>query len=355
MNDGLTDASSSPAPEIAAPRSDQGVPVQSPWTSIVRYVGRWDEAGVFAALLVAFGVAAVLSPDFLNIDNLAGILQDVTFLGLVAVGVTVALLAGEIDISVGSTYGLAAVVTALLFQDGLATPIAVLGGLGVGIAAGFANGVVSAFLRVPAIIVTLATLGIYRTFSLVLTNQTTVSGLPEGRFFFSRLGTSTILGSVSWLSLIFLAIAAIVALVLRKTSFGFRVYSVGSNPEAARLVGMHVLRIRVAVLVISGLMASIAGVLSVGYLDAATATEGSGYELDALAAVIIGGAKLSGGRGKIGGTLLGLFIMGIIRNILVLANVDTNWQQAVSGAVLLAAVAMDVFARRRKGGGIDIA
>jgi ribose/xylose/arabinose/galactoside ABC-type transport system permease subunit len=313
-----------------------------------RRLTRWDERGVFGALVIVFCFASIFCPNFLNVANLASILQDITFLGFLAVGMTFALLAGEIDISVGSTFGLVAVVTALLFQHGSATLLAILGGLAVGLAAGFVNGIAAVSLGVPAIIVTLATLGIYRTFSLVLTHETAIGGLPEGRFFFSKVGLGTVLGSISWLSIMFLVAAVIAALVLKRTPFGFRVYSVGSNPAAARLVGMNVTRIRVLVLTISGLMAAIAGVLSVAYLDSATATEGSGYELDALAAVIIGGAKLSGGRGTITGTTLGLFIVGIIRNMLVLASVSTDWQQAVAGVVLIGAVAMDRFARRKE-------
>jgi ribose transport system permease protein len=311
-----------------------------------RALARVEERGVLLALAIVFIAATFSSPYFLRVDNLAGILQDITFLGLIAVGVSFALIAGEIDISVGSTYGLVSVITAVAIHDGLGVLPSVLLGLAGGFGAGLVNGVATVALRVPAVIVTLAALGIYRGFALVLANGAPVSGLPEGGFFFGSLGTGRVWGQVTWLATIFLGVAAIASLVLSRTSFGFRVYAVGSNPQAARLVGMGVARMRITVLAISGLTAGLAGVLSVGYLSSANPTGGTGYELDALAAVIIGGSKLSGGRGTIAGTVIGLFIVGIIRNILVLAGVSVNWQTAVSGAVLASAVALDRISRR---------
>jgi ribose transport system permease protein len=311
-----------------------------------RALARVEERGVLLALIVVFIVATFSSPYFLSTDNLAGILQDITFLGLIGIGVSFALIAGEIDISVGSTYGLVSVITAVAIHDGLAVVPAVLLGLAAGFGAGVANGVATVVLRVPAVIVTLAALGIYRGFALVLANGAPVSGLPEGGFFFNTLGTGMLWGQITWLAVIFLGVAVVASVVLSRTSFGFRVYAVGSNPQAARLVGMGVARMRITVLAISGLTAGLAGVLSVAYLSSANPTGGTGYELDALAAVIIGGSKLSGGRGTIAGTVIGLFIVGIIRNILVLAGVSVNWQTAVSGAVLASAVALDRVSRR---------
>lgn len=326
--------------------------LQLAWTALRRanaVLGQVEERGVLVALAVVFAAACFASPNFLDVGNLAGILQDVTFLGLIAVGVSFALIAGEIDISVGSTYGLVAVLTAIAIRDGVSVPLAVVAGLAAGLGAGLLNGIATVTLRVPAVIVTLGTLGVYRGFALVLANGAPVSGLPDSGFFFGTLGTGFAWGEVTWLGITFLLVAALASLVLSRTSFGFRVYAVGSNPGAARLVGMSVWRIRIAVLGFSGLMAGLAGVLSVAYLTSANPTGGTGYELDALAAVIIGGAKLTGGRGTIAGTVIGLFVVGIIRNILVLAGVSVNWQQAVSGSVLVSAVAIDRISRRNGG------
>lgn len=333
-------------------QADSTVSVPSRYPILLRAnqaLSRFEERGVVLALVAVFIAANFASPHFLNVDNLAGILQDITFLGLIAVGVSFALIAGEIDISVGSTYGLVSVITALAIHDGVSLPLAVVLGLVSGLAAGLVNGLATVALRVPAVIVTLATLGIYRGLALVLANGTPISGLPDSGFFFGTLGTGFAWGQITWLAIIFLVVAALASLVLSRTSFGFRVYAVGSNPAASRLVGMGVSRIRMMVLAFSGLMAGLAGVLSVAYLTSANPTGGTGYELDALAAVIIGGSKLTGGRGTVAGTVVGLFIVGIIRNILVLAGVSVNWQQAVSGAVLASAVAIDRISRRGDG------
>jgi ribose/xylose/arabinose/galactoside ABC-type transport system permease subunit len=307
----------------------------------------WDEFGVVLALIVVMIGATLSNRNFLRPDNLAGILQNVTFLGFIAVGLSFALLAGEIDISVGSIYGLTSVVTALVFRQTEVLLLAIFAGLGVGIACGLVNGVVATVLRVPAVIITLATLGVYRGFALVLAKGASVSGLPQDEFFFNIFGNGEAFQYISWLTLLFLGVAVLAGLIVARTAFGFQVYAVGSNALAARLVGFDVRRVRIAVLTISGFTAGIAGVCSVAYLTSATPTGGTGYELEALAAVIIGGIKLTGGRGSILGTVIGLLVVGIIRNMLVLASVSTNWQQAVTGAVLAAAVAVDQLANRR--------
>lgn len=315
-----------------------------------RTLKEWDELGVVLALVVVMAGASLSSGTFLTVDNLAGILQNVTFLGFIAVGLSFALLAGEIDISVGSTYGLTSVVTAMQLRHGHPLWVAVAAGLATGAACGLFNGIVAATLRVPAVIVTLATLGIYRGFSLVVAKGAPVNRLPKNPGFFGTFGNGKAFQHISWLTLLFVAVAFVGALVVARTAFGFRVYAVGSQAKAARLVGINVTAVRIAVLTVSGLTAGIAGVCSVAYLTSATPTGGTGYELEALAAVIIGGVKLTGGRGSIFGTVIGLLVVGIIRNILVLASVSTNWQQAVTGAVLATAVAVDRLTNRREEG-----
>lgn len=315
-----------------------------------RKVTDWPEFGVVLALCVVMVGATLSSNNFLRIDNLAGILQNVTFLGFIAVGLTFALLAGEIDISVGSIYGLTSVVTAMQLRDGHPLIVAILVGLATGIACGLFNGVVSVILRVPAVIVTLATLGIYRGLSLVVSHGAPVNRLPANPGFFNSFGNGKAFQHISWLTLLFIAVAIIGAFIVSRTALGFKIYAVGSNAKAARLVGIQVSTTRITVLTISGLTAGLAGVCSVAYLSSAAPTGGTGYELEALAAVIIGGVKLSGGRGSIFGTVVGLLVVGIIRNILVLASVSTNWQLAVTGGVLLTAVAVDQLTHRREEG-----
>jgi ribose/xylose/arabinose/galactoside ABC-type transport system permease subunit len=319
-------------------------------TGLVR-LAALPERGVVAAL-VAVGVAASFaSHAFLTRANLFGIAQDVTFLGFIVVGMSVALIAGEIDISVGSVFGLTSVVTAVALRDGHSAFLAIVLGLAVGLGAGLANGIAAQMIRVPAIIVTLASLGIYRGITLVIANTAPVTGMPNMPFLFGTVGNGTVLGGLAWLTVIALVFAVIAGVALAKTTVGFRIYSVGSNADAARLVGMSVTRTRIGVMAFSGFCAAAAGVLSVFYLDGASPTGGTGYELDALAAVIIGGVALTGGRGSIFGAVLGLAVVGVVRNVLVLVGVSPSWQPAVSGGVLLAAIAIERLSHRREGDG----
>ncbi|HWA80988.1 MAG TPA: ABC transporter permease [Acetobacteraceae bacterium] len=309
----------------------------------------FEERGIAAATLLFFVVGAVSSPYFLTLDNLTGILQSLTFLGFLAIGVGLTLMAGEIDISVGSVFGLAAVVTALSLHRGSSLALAIAEGLGTGLACGFANGAVAELIRVPAVVVTLATLGVYRALALVLAGGSPVTGMPPLPGFFDTFGQGTV-ADVSVITLLFLGLALVAELVLRRTAFGFRLLAIGSNPLAAHLVGFHVGRTRLVLLVLSGFMAALSGVCSVAYLHTAGPTAGTGYELSVLAAVIIGGVQLTGGRGSVLGILLGLAVIGIIQNLIVLWGIPPSWTQGVSGMVLIASMALTWFSRRGETG-----
>lgn len=299
----------------------------------------FEERGIVAAVLLFFVIGAATNPYFLTLGNLSGILQSMTFLGFLAIGVGLALIAGEIDISVGSTFGLTSVVTALALHDGLGLPAAIALGLGTGVICGLVNGVVAQLIRVSAVVVTLATLGIYRALALVVANGSPVTGMPALPDFFDAFGQGGI-GSVSYITLLFLLLALLAEFMLRRTSFGFRVLAIGSNPLAARLVGFRVGRTRIILLTLSGLLAATSGVCSVAYLHTAGPTAGTGYELTVLAATIIGGVQLTGGRGSVLGILLGLAVIGIIQNLIVLWGVSPSWTQGVSGLVLIASMAV---------------
>ncbi len=308
---------------------------------------RFDEMGIALAVVLFMVVGALTSPYFLTVANLAGILQNITFLGFLSVGVGLALMAGEIDISVGSVFGLAAVVTALVLKDGQPVILAVAAGLVVGVACGLLNGLVALIIKVPVVVITLATLGIFRAFALVLANGSPVGGLPRNPAFFDGFGQGGI-GPISYITLLFLALACATEVGLRFTASGFRLLAIGSNPEAAHLVGYHVERTRVLLLAFSGLTAGLSGVCAVAYLHTAGPTAGTGYELSTLAATIIGGVKLTGGRGSVLGVLLGLCVIGIIQNLIVLWGISPNWTQGVSGLVLIAAMSLTWATRRRR-------
>ncbi len=298
---------------------------------------RFDELGILLAAVLFFLAGTFTNTYFLTADNLAGILQSMTLLGFLSIGVGFALMAGEIDISVGSVYGLAAVVTALGLKHEAPVWLAVAEGLGTGLACGLVNGVVAQVIKVPAVVVTLATLGIYRALALVVAGGSPVTGMPANPMFFDTFGQGGI-GGVSFITQLFLLLAVLAEAMLRGTAFGFRILAVGSNPLAARIVGFPVERTRILLLTLSGLLAALAGVCSVAYLHTAGPTAGTGYELTVLAATIIGGVQLTGGRGSILGVLLGLCVIGVIQNLIVLWGISPSWTQGVSGLVLIAAV-----------------
>lgn len=308
---------------------------------------KFEERGIAAATLLFFVVGAVSNRYFLTVDNLSSILQSITFLGFLAIGVGLTLMAGEIDISVGSTFGLVSVVTALALHRGMGLWPAVCLGLATGVVCGLVNGVVAQLIKVSAVVVTLATLGIYRAFALVIAHGSPVTGMPNFAGFFQGFGQGGI-GAVSYITLLFLFLALVAELILRRTAFGFRILAVGSNPLAARLVGFRVERTRVVLLTLSGLTAAISGVCAVAYLHTAGPTGGSGYELTVLAATIIGGVQLTGGRGSVAGILLGLAVIGIIQNLIVLWGISASWTQGVSGLVLIASMAVTWLTQRER-------
>jgi ribose/xylose/arabinose/galactoside ABC-type transport system permease subunit len=336
---------------LTTTRSDdptEGVALRRNWLRIFGF----DELGIVLALALFFIVGAVSSPYFLTVGNLTGILQNVTFLGFLSIGVGLALMAGEIDISVGSIFGLASVATALLLKAGYPVVSAVATGLIVGLLCGFINGVFAQIIKVPVVVITLATLGIYRALALVLANGSPIGGLPDDPAFFDWFGQGSVV-QISYITILFLVVALLVEVALRWTSSGFRLLAIGSNPQAAHLVGFHVERTRVLLLAFSGLTAGLSGVCAVAYLHTAGPTGGSGYELSVLAATIIGGVKLTGGRGSILGVLLGLCVIGIIQNLIVLWGISPNWTQAVSGLVLIAAMTLTWMTRRERAGSVE--
>lgn len=339
-----------PGADPRASIGSEGAPsAGAPRTSLRRWL-EFDELGILLAVLLFFVIGALSSPYFFTAANLTGILQSITFLGFLSIGVGLALMAGEIDISVGSIYGLASVVTALLLRDGYGLTLAITGGLVSGLLCGLLNGIVAQIINVSAVVVTLATLGIYRALALVVAGGSPVTGMPSLPGFFDWFGQGQVAG-ISFITILLLLMALVAEVTLRNTAFGFRLLAVGSNPVAARLVGFNVEGIRVLLLTLSGLMASISGVCSVAYLHTAGPTGGLGYELSVLAATIIGGVQLNGGRGSIVGVLLGLCVIGIIQNLIVLWGVSPSWTQGVSGIVLIAAVTVTWLTRRAGAGG----
>jgi ribose transport system permease protein len=264
---------------------------------------------------------------------------------------TFVIITGEIDLSVGSIYALASLVGGQMLTSGVAWPVALLVAIVIGAAAGLANGLIVIRLGLPSFIVTLGTLSVFRGLALLLTggNPVTLDQSRHNIVSFSYLGQGQPLG-VPMQLLIFLAAVVLGGFVLRYTRFGYHVYAVGGNREAARLCGIAVGRVRVAAFVASGALSALAGMLGLSFLLYGDGTTGTGLELSVISAVIIGGAALFGGSGTMVGTLVGVFLIAALQNVLVLAGLSSYWQTIVIGVVIVTSVALDAWVRRRHAG-----
>jgi ribose transport system permease protein len=258
---------------------------------------------------------------------------------LIAFGMTLVILLGGIDLSVGSILALSSVFTATLISRGTDPVVATLVGIAAGALMGAANGLVIAKGKVAPFIATLGTMTILRGLALVVSNGSPVTGINSD--FFTMLGGGYVADlipiPVIWMALMF----AVIWFVLKKTVFGRHVYAVGGNEEASRLSGVSVDRVKIWVYTLSGAMSAMAGIILTSRLNSAQPTAGAGYELDAIAAVVLGGTSLTGGRGWIFGTLVGALLIGVLNNGLNLLGVSSFYQQVIKGVVILLAVLID--------------
>jgi ribose transport system permease protein len=312
-----------------------------------RVVGFGDlfgrDAGGIVVLLVLVGGLTLAEDAFLTGDNLANLARQVAIFGIIAVGQLLVILTAGIDLSVGSVLGLAGAVTAQLLVAGWGIVPAIVAGLAVGLALGVVNGLLVARAGLPPFIVTLGMLGIARGIVLVITDANTVQPLPDG---FADVANGSLLGlpNLLW---IFAAVVIAVSFVLRRTVFGRYVYAIGSNPESARLSGVPVTLVLVSVYAIAGLLAGLGGVLFTSRLDAGIPTAGAGYELNAIAACVIGGASLFGAKGGAWGAAAGALIVAVLNNGGNLLAIDPFYLQIAIGALILVAVAFDQWQGRR--------
>ena len=305
-----------------------------------------DEFGVLVTLAALFAVIGIFRPRFLDPDSLTNVATQASFFGIMALGMVFVMTMRDIDLSVGSIYGLTLTATGLLMQSGVDPWVAGALGIAVGTGAGLLNGVLINTLRITAIIVTLGTMSIYRGLTLVIADGRTVAGLPRTTPFFTILGGDFLgVPVIVWA----FAVATIVLSVLyRSTRFGFCVRAIGSNPAAATLSGISIPRYRLAVLALSGTLAGVAGVLTLAFFEVAHPSVGIGTEMFVIAATIIGGTALTGGSGSVIGAAIGALIVSIIRSGLIQFGVTANWSAVATGAVIIGAVALDTLIRRRR-------
>lgn len=301
------------------------------------------DAGTLFGLIAIVVVFSILSPNFLTERNLLNILQQSSINACVALGMTLVIIAGGIDLSVGPTAAIAAVAAAAMMGGGMPIVLAVPAALLIGMAAGALNGVLVAYGGLQPFIVTLGTLSLYRASSLIYTGGNPIFGIPpEFRSFFN----ASVFGVPSPI-LIVAVLAVLIWIVLNKTPLGEYFLAVGGNEEASHIAGVPVAMTKIASYVVSGGLASVAGLILVGRLGAADPTLGTLWELDAIAAAAIGGASLMGGKGSIVGTLLGAIILGALRNGLTLLNVQAFYQLLATGLIILVAMLIDRATRGR--------
>ncbi len=305
---------------------------------------RFRDAGTLLGLILISVVFAAQSETFLTTPNLMNILQQSAINACIALGMTLVIISGGIDLSVGPVAALAAVLGAAMLVAGVPIPLAILGALAVGVACGFINGALIAWGGLQPFIVTLGGLSLYRALALIYTGGTPIFGLPDD---FRALTNGAVMGVPN--SVMVVGVFALAAwVILTKTPLGEYLMAVGGNPEAARIAGVPVTLTKLAAYMMSGLMAAVAAMILIGRLGAAEPTLGTLWELDAIAAAAIGGASLMGGRGSIMGTLIGCIILGTLRNGLTLMNVQAFYQLLATGIIIIVAMLIDKMASNKE-------
>jgi ribose transport system permease protein len=295
---------------------------------------------VLLALIIIFGIA---SPVFLTPQNLFNILRQVAVVGITAVGMTFVMITGGIDLSVGSIIGLTGIVTAMLMVSGIHPVFAVIVALIVGIIIGLINGFLVNEAKIPPMIATLGTMTAWRGLTYFITGGMPVFGFPES---FTVLGQGTLWG-IPIPVIVMVSVFIFGYFILNRFTIGRHIYGVGGNEEASRLSGVNVKKIKYLVYAICGFLCGVAGVILLSRTNSGQPKAGTGYEMDIITGVVLGGVSITGGEGKIMGVLAGIIIMGVLSNGMIIVNIGDYVQRIIQGAVLIAAVAFDCYNQSR--------
>ena len=293
---------------------------------------------ILAGLIV---IMAIASPYFLTADNLETVAKQTAVIGVLTIGELLVIITGGIDLTVGAVLAFSMVISALMLKAGVPLVVCILAALAIGAAVGYLNGFIVTKMKLPPFIATLGMTGVLRGAALIITDGLPVSSLPESINWF---GNGTVL-FISVPILILAVLAIIFQIVLSKTIFGRQIYALGSNTEATRLAGINVGSRTRCIYLLSGMLAAVAGILLMGRLSAAQLTAATGYESNAIAASVIGGASMLGGVGTVWGAIVGAFIMSILTNGFTLLHVNTFFQQSAIGFILIMAVYLDILQR----------
>ena len=311
-------------------------------TAALRRIKFSREMVLLGVLMVLMVAMSLLSPLFLTVGNLLNTSRFFVEVGLMALGMTLIIITGGIDLSVGSNLALVSVAVGFSYAAGLPLPIAIIFGLAVGVAAGFFNGAFITFLDLHPLVVTLGTFALFQGLAYGLSKADAVSDFPAWFAYFGQFYAGPIPGQL----IIFAVAVAVVWIILARTRFGRYVYAIGNNEEAARFSGVPVRRVKIALYSGIGLLVAMAAVIYTSRVSTARGDSGLGLELDVISAVVLGGASIYGGSGTIGGTVLGVIIIATLRNGLILAGVPSTWQLFILGILLLVAVFLNEFFRR---------
>lgn len=344
MAAGVDDPTPAPAPEPAAadaPRARRTL-------SMAGRLFAASEAGVIGALLLLVIIFEALNSAFLSSADIHAILAAVSFVGIIAVGQTILLVAGEFDLSVGSTAGLCAIVAAwLMTKGGLPAGVGLLGGLATGAVIGLVNGLVVVRFGIPAFIATLGMLYTAQGLTNLITNGDPIYPLPD---VIGNVGQATPIFGLGWSVVVMLALLVVGDLVLRRTTIGRNLYATGGNRDVARLVGINTGLYKVMCFVIVGALAGVAGMFVMGSLASGSPTIGTGWELVVIAGVVVGGVSLFGGVGSVLAGLIGMLLLQVVQSGLVVAGVSANWQTVAVGVIMVLAVGLDLVRRRVSAG-----
>lgn len=306
----------------------------------------------FAALVVLFIFFSLSSPNFTRAANIEGIMLATAVNGILAVGVTFVIITGGIDLSIGTVMTLSAVITAKMVSEaGFSIPVGILSGVLTGAAAGFINGIVISRMRVPPFVATLGMLYVAKGLSLILSNLAPIY-FPRELNFTETMATGVVIQIPGVIEipnavLVMFGAAIVGSFILFRTVLGRYTFALGSNEEATRISGVNTAQWKIAVYTLAGVFSGLAGVMIAARLNSAQPSLGQGYELDAIAAVVIGGTSLSGGEGSILGTVIGAFVISVLTNGLRILSVPQEWQSVVTGAIIIVAVFLDMARRRR--------
>ncbi|MFE8697467.1 ABC transporter permease [Cytobacillus sp. FJAT-53684] len=300
----------------------------------------YKKYGTFIVLLALVIIVSIINPKFLSMYNILNIFKQVSINGLIALGMTFVILTGGIDLSVGAILGLTGMILGLLIAGGTPELIAIPAVLIIGGLLGLFNGILISKIKLQDFIVTLATMTMFGGLTLIISNGIPAMGITKNAPVLDFFSQGSIVG-IPFPMIVFIVVFFILLVLLQNTVFGRGVYAIGGNEEVARLSSMPTNRIKTMVYVISGVMSSLAGIILTSRLSSSQPTAGAGFELDAIAAVVIGGTSLAGGRGRLFGTFIGVLIIGVLNNGLNIIGVSAFFQQFIKGLVILLAVILD--------------